>query len=197
MDSLTALPLIPIEQMLARGIALGLNLGVPLGLLAFALALQHAGLDWTLGRLAQSRPLPIARVVIIALGLAFLWIVATTPLIYLAKLGVGAALSVVVGVLIHPHLTGFTRHLVLTSAMLIGFVLSGAYLTPDPLPTVSLRLTNGRTVSGRLIAQRGQDWVLGTGGAARIHETGEVVSSRIYPTRSHISRTTLWDAVRP
>lgn len=174
-DALAALPLVPLQQVLGRGIWVATHQLwwlVPLAVLAvaFADAIDHVD--------SRRKELGVKGAVGILAGVFFLLAVPALVLVRYLFTFVGSA----------PIAFGFrerfTRRFSLGEILGAGaiaavlYTVSGALVTPHHLPVAELRLDSG-SARGALVAFDGSTWYLGRSGKIDAIPTRSVVSSRI------------------
>lgn len=185
-DALAALPLVPLQQVLGRGI------WVVTHELPWLLILGVVGiyLGERVGHKGSKRKREIANGAIGLFGCAVL--LALAPLVLVRML-----LTLCAGVVVaFPVRERFARRFSLNEIAAAGAVFailytaSGAIVTPDHLPVAKLKLENG-SASGALIAFDGSTWYLGRHGKIDAIPTRFVRSSRIERVGRHHDRP-LW-----
>jgi hypothetical protein len=172
-----ALPMIPLEELLSRGIGIAVAAGVAL------LALMAFAACWQGFYSAESGSRPQA-----------LWWVAGNVLLYCSLALALYALPVVLGAaLVLAYLALFVFNTWLPTnprldlavayvVVLAGFALH-AFVAPRPLPVASLKLEGGTAVSGPLVSMSGGRWrVEHDRGGIEVVSDDQVVSARITST---------------
>ncbi|HEX8054324.1 MAG TPA: hypothetical protein VF517_15150 [Thermoleophilaceae bacterium] len=192
--TLDALPVIPVEQLLARGIwavtePLPLVLAVVLvtqGLAAlFFRVREYRGREDTTAGLLKGMALAIA---LLAIALAMMP-PAMIPRVLFAGVGYGGV-ALVLG-LRHDWRPESLRFVAVTgSVFAVIFAMTGTYFAPDPLPDASIQ-TESSVVRGRLIAATDATWYLADRGRVRAIPANHVRSAEVTKRDLHRSESLL------
>jgi len=174
-DALAALPLVPLQQVLGRGIWVATyELPWMLAVGTLGIVLFSAGDPIGQPKSRRTR----ASEAVVALGFVFLLVLAP---VMIARV----LLTVVVGIFAalpfrERFLRGFAFNEIIAAAAVYAvlYAASGAVVTPDHLPVAKLRLETG-SMSGALVAFDGSTWYIGGSGKIDAIPTRSVVSSRI------------------
>jgi magnesium-transporting ATPase (P-type) len=192
-------PLIPLNQILSRGIALAIY---PYGVLVFMLLVLLFGLHYMepiRKRRERKYPLPdyvrrriVALVLIAALVWSFFfagwltWIIAPPLLAFLHFGGRWAQERV-----------GKVRGLFLASIFLVVVLgAATAIITPDPLPKVELSMRDGTSTTGELVASTGQTWYFTYGDAVRAVPENRVKEAVVSSEVDHVDERSLWTLIK-
>jgi hypothetical protein len=173
-DALAALPLVPLQQVLGRGI------WVVTHELWWILAVSIAGALGTEGvdRVESSRTRFGIKTIYVLVGCA---VVIWTPLLGLFRWLFTIGLTLIAALAFRNRLRlpfAFRELMGLAAVFAVVYTVSGAFLTPDHLPIAKLQLRNGST-RGVLVAFDGAMWYLGESGRIGAVPNQNVLSSRI------------------
>jgi hypothetical protein len=174
-DALAALPLVPLQQVLGRGIWVATHQLwwiVALAVLGVALAEGTEHVD------SRRKRVGVKGAVGVLGGVFF---VLAIPALVLVRYIVT---FVAAGIAAFAFREGFTRRFSLSEIVGAGalfavlYTVSGAVITPHHLPVAKLRLENG-SASGALVAYDGSTWYLVRSGSIDAIPARSILSSRI------------------
>lgn len=173
-DALAALPLVPLQQVLGRGIWVATHeLPWMLGAAVLGIVLAQGG-----ERVESRRKRVAIQVVFALLGIG--WLLVFLPLLVIRML-----LTIAVGLVVawpfrERIMRGlsFNEIIAASAVFAVLYAASGAIVMPDHLPVAKLKLESGST-KGALVAFDGSTWYLSRDGRIDAIPTRSVLSSRI------------------
>jgi len=194
-----ALPLIPLQQLLATAIPSAVEAAFLLPLAVAALLVGTRGTDR-----AAVRTVALAEGVRHRLGRALALVTIAAVAVALLANALWTTWPVTVGALVALAVASRMRARPLAAALAAYgvFVMAAvidSYVQPEPLAPVSLRLVDGRLERGGLVAATDSHWhIAAPDGAVRSMPASRVVASRVTepppPTRRSLGDQ-LWDLV--
>ncbi len=204
-------PLMPLNQILGRGILMAFGYG----LLLIVAALTFIALDAFIGHpkkaverlIEKSGVSPQASLptwfVVLAAFLLLVGCLAYAIFLLLVAPWLGVAMAP----LIYLWLRSFRRWAAPRVGRLRGAALAaltfvalaggiGSFAIPEPLPAVTLILSNGSVIKGRLVTDTGQSWYVASNDVVRVFPTRSVAHSEIRQApRNNIGRPSISDLI--